>query len=285
MKKNSLIKKLSIFAVVGAILPLVSCGVTINNDPVQKVKVTFFEDTLLKDVSVRLYKDGKYVNQAKTNEEGIASISVPAFDKYQIFVTDMKPGYTAETSYYTDTTGEEVTVNCITSLIRNTIPNEHQFKLNDILYDFALPTPEGTKISLANELKNKKLVILNFWANYCGPCHAEMPFLQSGYERYKDEISIIGINIGYPAYESNVDVKSVREQYGITFPLVLDTPRASDGYMLADHFYNYVQYIPTSIIVDRYGKFAACETISIQSDAAFDNLISHFVADDYSYNK
>jgi len=284
MKRNSLIKKISLLAVVGAILPLAACGST-ESKYTQNIKVTFFEDTLLENVSVRLYKDGKYVNQAKTNKDGIAKIGVPAFDKYQVFLTDLEPGYTADSSYFTDVSGEEVTVNCVTSIIRTATPKEHQYKLNDILYDFTLPTPEGTKISLSNELKNKKLVILNFWVNYCGPCHAEMPYLQAGYERHKDDISIIGLNIGYYASESNIDVKSVRQQYGITFPLVLDTPRASDDYMVADHFCNFVKYIPTSIIVDRYGRFVKAETVSIQSDEAFDNLIADYLADDYSYSK
>lgn len=74
----------------------------------------------------------------------------------------------------------------------------------------------GTTTSLA-DLRGKPL-ILNFWATWCRPCRAEMPALQATYERYGDDLLIVGVDQG----EAGAVVGPFLEEFGITFPVLLD---------------------------------------------------------------
>ena len=60
--------------------------------------------------------------------------------------------------------------------------------------NFTLEIINGKKLSLW-EFAGKKPVILNFWATWCPPCKKEMPLLQKYYEKNKDNIEILAVNM------------------------------------------------------------------------------------------
>ncbi|MBC8526352.1 MAG: redoxin domain-containing protein [Candidatus Cloacimonetes bacterium] len=66
-------------------------------------------------------------------------------------------------------------------------------KINFIeAFDFTLPDLKGKKTTLS---KIKGLIILDFWATWCGPCKAEIPYLQQFYDEYKDRgLTIVGVS-------------------------------------------------------------------------------------------
>ncbi|MET3699385.1 peroxiredoxin [Bacillus oleivorans] len=111
--------------------------------------------------------------------------------------------------------------------------------------DFELASLDGNQIKLS-DLKGK-IVILNFWATWCPPCKAEMPHLQNFYEDHKNnDIEILAVNL------TNLDdgeevVKSFVTDYGLTFPVLLDTE--GDVGMTYETF-----TIPTSYILDQEGR-------------------------------
>lgn len=77
---------------------------------------------------------------------------------------------------------------------------------------------EEEKIRLS-ELKGKG-VMLNFWATYCAPCEAEMPFMQSLYPEYKDKgIEIVAVNLD----QNELVIHQFIEKYDLTFPVPHDT--------------------------------------------------------------
>lgn len=109
--------------------------------------------------------------------------------------------------------------------------------------DFELPTLEGETIKLS-DYRGKK-IILNFWASWCPPCKAEMPFMQSFYEKNKDKVEIVAVNL------TNIDngrtaIKEFVEDYGLTFPIPLD--EEGEIGQLYQAF-----SIPTSYIIDSNG--------------------------------
>lgn len=53
--------------------------------------------------------------------------------------------------------------------------------------DITANTVKGDKIKLSDVLKENKLVLLDFWASWCGPCRAEFPHLRIAYNEYKDK--------------------------------------------------------------------------------------------------
>ena len=61
-------------------------------------------------------------------------------------------------------------------------------------------------------------VILNFWATWCPPCVREMPTLQKFYDEHKEQLVVIGINLG----EDRKTIEKFIKNLNITFPIILD---------------------------------------------------------------
>ena len=83
--------------------------------------------------------------------------------------------------------------------------------------DFTLKTLKGETVSLKDY--RGRLIFLNFWATWCGPCRAEMPSMQRLWEEFKEEdFVILAINI----QEESKLVSSFVNERGLSFPVLLD---------------------------------------------------------------
>lgn len=120
--------------------------------------------------------------------------------------------------------------------------------------DFSLRTLEGETISL--EGLRGKVVILNFWASWCGPCEEETPLLQGLYDKYKDEgLVVLGVNQD----ESIEAIRKFVDIYNLTFPILIDP-----GEKVSDDLYD-VFSIPRTFFIDRNGVIRDFERGSITS--------------------
>ncbi|MGE8204604.1 peroxiredoxin family protein [Heyndrickxia sp. NPDC080065] len=118
----------------------------------------------------------------------------------------------------------------------------------DFAPDFELTTLSGKQAKLS-DFKGKK-VILNFWATWCPPCRAEMPHMQSFYEKNKSKgIEVVAINLtsNEKSLQKVQKVKDFVKEYKLTFPILLDEV----GMIGAQY---QVFTIPTSYILDEEGK-------------------------------
>lgn len=91
--------------------------------------------------------------------------------------------------------------------------------------DFTLATLDGGEIQLS-QLRGKPVVI-NFWATWCGPCRQETPQFQSFYERFSDDVILLGIN----QREGLDQINAFVEEFGMTYPVLLD----QDGTVYDDY--------------------------------------------------
>lgn len=106
--------------------------------------------------------------------------------------------------------------------------------------DFTVELVDGESISLSEQ--RDKIVLLNFWATWCGPCVREMPAFETLAKEYKDEVYVIAVNC---MEDKNTVSKFVKEK-GYTFPVAYDVDGEicmkypSDG-------------IPYTLIIDKEG--------------------------------
>ncbi|MBI3421175.1 MAG: redoxin domain-containing protein [Candidatus Sungbacteria bacterium] len=108
--------------------------------------------------------------------------------------------------------------------------------------DFALQKLGGGTISLA-EFKGKKPVVVDFWASWCPNCRRDMPKLNDFYEKYKDKIEVIGVNL----QEKESTVQNFINSRNIGFPIALDpSGQASNAFG--------IQYTNTHFLVDTNGN-------------------------------
>ncbi len=87
--------------------------------------------------------------------------------------------------------------------------------------DFTVIDSEGNEVKLSD--MRGKPVIVNFWASWCGPCKSEMPEFDEAYEKYKDDICFMMVNLTDNSSETVATAKSYIESQGYSFPVYYDT--------------------------------------------------------------
>jgi thiol-disulfide isomerase/thioredoxin len=108
--------------------------------------------------------------------------------------------------------------------------------------DFKLDDLDGKLLTLASS--HGKVVLLNFWATWCGPCREEIPDLIELQTKYKDRLQIIGISVDD---EDASAVKKVVDQTGINYPVAMSSPEVRMAY-------GGIGALPTSFVLDSDGR-------------------------------
>ena len=108
--------------------------------------------------------------------------------------------------------------------------------------DFVLKSASGENLRLSEYRGD--VVMINFWATWCGPCRQEMPLLDELYGRYQRVgFKLLGINIDD---DSRRAMKMVQE-LGVTFPVLFDENKEVSKLYKVDA-------MPVTILVDREGQ-------------------------------
>ena len=112
--------------------------------------------------------------------------------------------------------------------------------------EFVLKDLNGNVVKLS-DFKTKKVIILNFWATWCGPCRMEIPQLIEFYNQYQgDGVEIVGISVdrGGNAIEK---VRKFSSQYNVNYPLLMFSNKVVQDY-------GGIRAIPTTFVLDRNMK-------------------------------
>jgi thiol-disulfide isomerase/thioredoxin len=116
-----------------------------------------------------------------------------------------------------------------------------EFKQLDPAPDFSFEDAAGTTFSLSDF--QGKMVMLNFWATWCGYCVVEMPYLQQIYEEWpSDELLLLAVDVS----ESADKVNAYLADNGISLPVLLDIEAEVKAQYL-------VQSIPRTFFIDKEG--------------------------------
>ncbi|MGA2614032.1 MAG: TlpA disulfide reductase family protein [Spirochaetia bacterium] len=111
--------------------------------------------------------------------------------------------------------------------------------------DFSLASLDGTRQSLASF--KGKIVLLSFWATWCGPCKEELPSVQALYKKLSDKgFVVVAVDIG----EEKTKVAQFVKEHNLTFPVLLDGDVAVGSAFGASS-------IPTNYLLDRSGRIFA----------------------------
>ncbi len=110
--------------------------------------------------------------------------------------------------------------------------------------DFTLNTLNGDSVRLSS--LRGKVVLINFWATWCGYCVYEMPDLQALHEMYEGEVVVLAVNVR----EAPDSVARFIETNGYSFTVLLDADgKVTRAYMVSG--------LPTTFVVDRKGVLSS----------------------------
>jgi cytochrome c biogenesis protein CcmG/thiol:disulfide interchange protein DsbE len=112
--------------------------------------------------------------------------------------------------------------------------------------DFALKDADGRLVHLADY--RGKVVLLDFWATWCGPCKIEIPWFQEFQRKYKDRgFEVVGVSMdddGWKVITPFVQMKK------INYRVVLGDDKTGD-------LYGGLEALPTTFVIDRSGRIAS----------------------------
>ena len=126
----------------------------------------------------------------------------------------------------------------------------------DAYRDFTVSLADGGEFTLSDH--EGKVILLNFWATWCGPCVGEMPAFEKLQETYGEDLVLVAVNSG----EDEETVTSFLEENGYTFPVVLDPEYAVA--MLYP-----IDAIPYTVIIGTDGKVAVTQVGAGDADTMY----------------
>ena len=109
--------------------------------------------------------------------------------------------------------------------------------------DFTMKDLDGKQVSLSSY--KGKVVLLNFWATWCGPCKAEIPGFVELQEKYKEQLVIVGFSVDDTAEKA----RAYATQYKMNYPVLLGEGRED-----VQEAYGPIWGIPASFIISKDGK-------------------------------
>ncbi|AKJ29228.1 TlpA family protein disulfide reductase [Caldimonas brevitalea] len=108
--------------------------------------------------------------------------------------------------------------------------------------DFTLRTLKGDNLRLQEQ--RGRVVMINFWATWCGPCREEMPHLNRLYDKYRGSgFTVLAVNVD----EDGRNAASMASKLGVKFPVLFDSEKK------VSRLYD-VKAMPSTLIVDRDGR-------------------------------
>jgi peroxiredoxin len=126
---------------------------------------------------------------------------------------------------------------------------------------FTLQDAEAQDVTLSGY--QGKVVLLNFWATWCGPCQEEIPWFIDFENNYRDRgFAVLGVSLDEDGWKA---VRPYIQDKRMNYPVMLGNGKMTE-------LYGGIDAIPTTLLVDRSGKIAA-RYIGVPGKAAYEKHI------------
>lgn len=224
-----------------------------KNNPVDGVTVALYIADQLHSTCVS--SGGKVTFQVK-NHSG----------SYTLALTGIPAGYKSQKNSYTYRSDSGTVVLEVLAVVTPEDHSKAAYKVGSTMGDFTVTDVDGKTHQLSQLLKEKKLVILNFWYYTCMPCKAEFPYFNAVYEKYRDDIEILGLN----HFDNESQIKQLRSEMNLLFPLASEHLGMQQGFG--------IQSYPVSVFIDSTGRILKIQKdMGFQSEAELDTIIRQMI--------
>ncbi|MBZ5577250.1 MAG: TlpA family protein disulfide reductase [Acidobacteriia bacterium] len=127
--------------------------------------------------------------------------------------------------------------------------------------DFTAKDARGAELKLSDY--RGRVVLVNFWATWCGPCRIEIPWFVAFEKAYRDRgFTVIGVSMDEEGWQA---VKPYIAQQLVNYPVVIGTDALAQRY-------GDIRSLPTTFLIDREGKIAA-RHVGLVSKSAYESEI------------
>jgi peroxiredoxin len=133
--------------------------------------------------------------------------------------------------------------------------------------DFALKDADGKTVRLSDY--RGKVVLLDFWATWCGPCKLEIPWFMEFERKYKDRgFAVLGVSMDDDGWQA---VRPFIQDIGINYRIMVGDEHVGDQY-------GGIEALPTAFLIDRKGR-VAIQHVGLSGKREFEDGIEKLLED------